>query len=310
MKGLTMKKVVLTVVAAMVAGAAPALAADMPVKGKPPVIAAAPPSPWDVAFGGAVMSDYNFRGVSQSNRGPSATAYFESQYNGAFGQLYSGIAGWAINWPSGAGYGFTDPTAEIDLYGGWRKTWDKVSLDIGYIYYYYPKELFNGATNDSDFLEVYGKLGYAFTPDLSVGGNVFYTPDLLHYSKTFAAAGVSAKAEAIYGSFTLKWVTPLKSGDFGTYISGEVGHWWIDKKGWIMTGFTDPSYTYWNAGLAITYKALTLDLRYHGTDQSVADCNSFLLVTPGNLSSKWCKDAFIVSLKVDSALSALKPPAP
>ena len=45
---------------------------------------------------------------------------------------------------------------------------------------------------------------------------------------------------------------------------------------------TDPSYTYWNVGLAITYKTVTVDLRYHGTDQSVADCNSFLLVTPGN----------------------------
>ena len=53
-----MKKVVLSVVAALALSAAPAFAADMPVKAvKAP---AAAPSPWDVAFGAAVMNDYDF----------------------------------------------------------------------------------------------------------------------------------------------------------------------------------------------------------------------------------------------------------
>src|SRR5688572_8295962 len=66
-----------------------------------------PPSPWDIAFGGVVMSDYNFRGVSQSNRGPSAGAYFEPQFTTTVGTLYVGVAGYGIDWPSGPGYGFT-----------------------------------------------------------------------------------------------------------------------------------------------------------------------------------------------------------
>jgi hypothetical protein len=63
-KGLTMKKFVLPAfVAAAVVTAAPALAADLK-----PVYKAAPApvavNPFDVAVGAAVMTDYNFRGIS------------------------------------------------------------------------------------------------------------------------------------------------------------------------------------------------------------------------------------------------------
>jgi len=35
----------------------------------------------DLAFGSAIMSDYIFRGVTQSNHKPSVAAYFEPRYN-------------------------------------------------------------------------------------------------------------------------------------------------------------------------------------------------------------------------------------
>jgi uncharacterized protein (TIGR02001 family) len=308
-----MKTYAVAAAAALALSVGSAFAADVPVK-TAPVAAPAPAAPvWDIAFGGVVMSDYNFRGISQSNRGASAGAYFEPQYNSPVGTFYVGLGGVGIDWPSGPGYGFTAPSAEIDYTGGWRNTFGKFGLDIGVIYYHYPKESFNGATSQSDFWEVYVKTLYAVTPDITLGANVFYTPDLLHYSTTFAALGISNKPDAIYASLTGKWVLPWKQGDFGVFVSGEVGHWWIDDAGFthplaVLAGLvgTDPSYTYWNAGLAFTYKALTLDLRYHGTDQSVRDCNSFLLVTPGNLSSNWCDDTFIVAIKVDTSASALK----
>jgi uncharacterized protein (TIGR02001 family) len=302
-----MKKVVLSVVA-LAASAAPAFAADLVQKAPvaPAPAAAAPPPPWDVAFGAAVMSDYIFRGVTQSNHSPSATAYFEPQVNTALGQFYLGIAGWAIDWPSDIRYGFTDPGAEIDLYGGWRYTVGNLSLDLGLIYYYYPRELFNGFTDDSDFYEIYGKVNYAFTPALSLGATVYYTPDLLNYSQTFAAVGINADASATYASLVGKWVTPWTYGDLGAYVSGELGHWWIDDSGWNAALLNDPSYTYYNIGLAFTYKALTLDLRYHGTDQSVRDCQNFLLVSRGNPAGTWCDNTFVVSLKVDTTLTALK----
>src|SRR5258707_7445696 len=77
--GIVMKKLVLAAaVLAMAAGST--FAADMPVK----AVKAPPPppfDPWDVAFGSAIMNDYIFRGVTQSNHKPSVAAYFEPRYN-------------------------------------------------------------------------------------------------------------------------------------------------------------------------------------------------------------------------------------
>lgn len=307
-----MKKTFLAALMTAAVSVTAANAADlgkMVTKAPPPP----PPSAWDVAFGAVIMSDYNFRGVSQSNRSGSVGAYFEPQLTTSLGVFYVGLAGYSIDWR--ASYGFTDPAAEIDLYGGWRKTWGQFSVDLGGIYYYYPKETWNGWTSNSDFWEVYAKLSYAITPDLTVGANVFYSPDVLNYSKSFSTLGAGADAEAVYASLTGKWVTPWKSGDWGLFLSGEIGHWWIDDAGFtnpvnVAAGALyglDPSYTYWNAGLGITYKAFTLDLRYHGTDMSENECSSFLLLSqPGNAARRWCGDTFIASLKFDTALSALK----
>jgi uncharacterized protein (TIGR02001 family) len=273
--------------AALMSGAA--MAADVLVKKAPPPAPAATPT-WDIAFGGLVMSDYNFRGVSQSNRGPSGGAYFEPQFTTTFGTLYVGLAGTAIDWP--ANLGFSSPSAEIDLYGGWRNTWGAFSLDLGLIYYYYPREQLG---IESDFWEIYAKGSFAVTPDLTVGANIFYTPDLLNYG-----AVLGGNVPGTYVSLTGKYVLPWKNGDLGAFISGELGHWFL--------GNIIPDYTYFNAGLAFTMKALTLDLRFHGTDLSQANCATFLLAAGGvaNPASRWCGDTFIVSAKFDTTYNALK----
>src|SRR5258707_15652698 len=138
-----MKKVVLSVVA-LAASMAPALAADLVKKSAAPAAAAAPATPaWDIAVGGVVQTDYNFRGVSQSNRGPSAGAYFEPQFNTTIGQIYVGLAGWSINWPGTSNFGFTDPSAEINLYAGLANTFARLSPNPGTLYYFYPQGAFN-----------------------------------------------------------------------------------------------------------------------------------------------------------------------
>src|ERR1700749_4466810 len=124
--GILMKKVVLLATAlAMISGSA--FAADMPlkaVKAPPP----APFDPWDVAFGGALMSDYIFRGVTQSNHQPSVAAYFEPRYNiNKDLQLYAGIGGASIAFPNRA-------AGEVDFYGGFRPTFGPVAFDFGVWY--------------------------------------------------------------------------------------------------------------------------------------------------------------------------------
>jgi uncharacterized protein (TIGR02001 family) len=301
-----MKKVVLSVVAALAvaASAAPGFAADLPMKA--PAAAPPPPPPYalDVAVGGIVQTDYLFRGISQSDKGPSGGAYFEPDLTTPIGTFYAGIAGYSISWPSGPGYGFTDPAAEIDIYGGWRNSWGPFSLDLGIIEYYYPSESWNTVTSSSDFYEIYGKVGYDFGNGFSIGGNIYYTPDLLHYSETFSGLGLpSSKPDAIYYSGTAAYAFPQKFWDISTKISGELGYWDISTSDFLLAGATaNPSYTYWNAGISFAYKSLTLDLRYYGTDQSAQDCANFLLVGLGNQSNSWCEDEFVAALKFDTSV--------
>src|SRR6202521_137164 len=125
-----MKKLVLLATAlAMVSGSA--LAADMHVKA---VKAPPPPAfdPWDIAFGSAIMNDYIFRGVTQSNHKPSVAAYFEPRYNvNKDLQLYVGLSGESISFTNRA-------AAEIDVYGGIRPTFGAFAFDIGVWGYLYP----------------------------------------------------------------------------------------------------------------------------------------------------------------------------
>src|ERR1700759_2295709 len=128
--GIQMKKLVLLATAlAMISGSA--FAADMPlkaVKAPPP----APFDPWDVAFGGALMSDYIFRGVTQSNPQPSVAAYFEPRYNiNKDLQLYVGTSGESISFANRA-------AAEVDVYGGIRPTFGAAAFDFGVWGYLYP----------------------------------------------------------------------------------------------------------------------------------------------------------------------------
>src|SRR6476659_1071496 len=113
-----MKKFTLAAATAFAFSAAPAWAADLPVKARP-IVAPQPPA-WDLAFGSAIASDYVFRGVTQSNHKPSVAAYFEPRYNFSKDhQIYAGIGGASISFPN-------RPAAEIDVYAGYRPTFGPV----------------------------------------------------------------------------------------------------------------------------------------------------------------------------------------
>ena len=158
-----MKKVVLSVVAALaMTAAAPAFAADMAVKAKPMAPAAAT-SPWDVLFGTAFTTDYVLRGISQSNRKPAPQGYFEVDYTATdWLKLYAGVWGSSL-----ATY---NAEAEIDLSGGARFSWNNFGLDLGYVYYYYPDGGNLGVTLYDSFGEFYAKPSYKVADWLTIGG--------------------------------------------------------------------------------------------------------------------------------------------
>jgi Bacterial protein of unknown function (Gcw_chp) len=333
-----MKKVVLSFLAALAASAAsPALAADMPAKA-PKVAPAPPPSPWDIAFGAAIMNDYIFRGVTQSDHKPSVAVYFEPRFNIAPNwQLYAGIAGESIKFPNNA-------AAEIDFYGGVRATFGPLVLDAGYWYYYYPGGqcygtgptqsldpgcipggLFptgNVAKRVADFYEIYGKATYTWT-DWAFGVNFYYSPNFLNLG-----------ADGQYLSGTIKFTAPEKMaiGPFGWYVSGEFGHQWLGTSDafygtapspFIATSFPNgipyADYNTWNVGFGLTWKVFTLDLRYYDTDLTKGECNAFTsdptatfslsnvsAINTGGFGSNWCGAAFVAKLSADLTLGSLK----
>ncbi len=312
-------------------------AADLSLLTKAPP-AATPASPWDVAFGSAGMSDYNFRGITQSNHKPSVAAYFEPRYSFNDNvQGYVGFSGESISFPNRA-------AGEIDIYGGIRPTFGKLVLDFGIWYYGYPGgQCFNdlavgGPTcaaqgplpvngnvdkADLSFWETYGKATYAFTEAFAAGGSVFYSPNVLNSG----AAGTYVAANA---KFTLP--SSFLPNGVGAFISGDVGRWFLGTTdsfyctqttggvcgGLFPTGIPYRSYTNWDVGFGLTWKQFTLDLRYYDTDLSKGDCNAFTSdqsargsnnVTPINVlgaGSNWCGAAFIAKLSVDLTFANLK----
>ena len=338
MMGIVMKKVSLSIAAVAVAamGLGSASAADL---GK--VYKKAPPievvSPWDIAFGAGIMSNYMFRGVTQSNNQPAGTAYFEPRYNiNPNLQLYVGTAATSISFANRA-------AAEIDVYGGIRPTFGPVAFDFGVFGYLYPGGtctagvlavaavcpneanpviLANGNVmkKDVSFYEVYGKVAYTFNDSFMLGGNVFYSPNFLNTG-----------ADGTYASITGKITAPgtlFGTSGIGAYVSGEFGRQWLGTSdAFYGTGIIgDPfqfgikyaDYNTWNIGVGFTYKVFTLDLRYSGTDLSMGDCNAFTSdfnagqlnnatpINPGGIGSKWCGDTFIAKLSADATLSGLK----
>ena len=318
-----MKRLAFLLVAAAGLASSAAIAADMAVKAPG---SAAPPSPWDVALTGAFMSDYNFRGITQSAHQPSVQAGIEPRYNFTSTlQAYAGVSAETIDFPNNA-------TNEFDFYAGIRPTFGKLALDFGFWDYYYPGgKCFNtpafcgtaGATplpngnlvkQNESFYEGYGKATYMVSDNFNFGGSVWGTPSVLNSGATglYYAGSVMLTAPA-------NWLP----GGLGVYVSGDLGWWQIGTTDAFYGiaafpgGLPYKSYANWDAGLAFTWKALTLDLRYFQSNLSKGDCNAFtsdqtasgIATTPINPfplpGSTWCGAAFIAKLSIATTITAI-----
>ena len=90
---------------------------------------AAAPSP--LTGNTTLITDYRFRGISQTFQKPAFQGGFD--YAHASG-LYAG--NWNSNVSQGAG--FPGGNIEMDFYGGYKRAFGDLGLDVGFFYYYYP----------------------------------------------------------------------------------------------------------------------------------------------------------------------------
>ena len=95
----------------------------------------------------------------------------------------------------------------------------------------------------------------------------------------------------------------------GASLSASIGYSHFGHMVEVLGGFPLPAYTNWNAGLAFTWKALTLDLRYYDTNLSQENCYVYTgdtnavaggivdpLRNPDGLMSRSCGATFIAKL--------------
>jgi uncharacterized protein (TIGR02001 family) len=127
-----------TIALAIISGltAAPAFAAD---------------ADWTVTGNVNVLTDYRFRGISQTGRGPALQGGFDAGHKSGFyvGNWNSNVSG--TQYPGGHGI-------EMDFYAGYKGEYKGVGYDIGNLYYYYGDARFGNTKVDNN--EVYGALSY------------------------------------------------------------------------------------------------------------------------------------------------------
>ena len=117
-----------------------------------------PPKAVTVSGSVGLVSDYRFRGVSQTDenlavQGGITIAHESGVYIGTWG---SNLAGWGT---------FGGANMELDLVAGFKKTFDDITVDVGATWYMYP-----GGFDNTDFIEPYVKVSGTMGPAaLTVG---------------------------------------------------------------------------------------------------------------------------------------------
>jgi uncharacterized protein (TIGR02001 family) len=113
----------------------------------PAAPAAAPAPENSLSYNVGVVTDYRYRGISQSGLKPAAQGGIDfSHASGAY------VGAWAstIKWVKDAG-GKSD--IELDIYGGYKGNAGPVAYDVGVLTYVYPS---NGLAVSANTTEIYG----------------------------------------------------------------------------------------------------------------------------------------------------------
>jgi uncharacterized protein (TIGR02001 family) len=101
-----------------------------------------------------LTSDYRFRGISQSQNAPAVQGGID----------YNHKSGWYVgNWNSSvSSQVYTNGSGvESDLYAGWKKEFNGVTVDVGSYNYFYPRATTSAKTGSNyDTYEGYVGLGY------------------------------------------------------------------------------------------------------------------------------------------------------
>ncbi|MDG2511108.1 TorF family putative porin [Sphingobium yanoikuyae] len=214
---------------ALVALSAPAMAQDEPA----PAVT--------VTGNAAVVSDYRFRGISQTNKKIALQGGITVTHESGF---------YVSTWGSSIDeYVANGSDQELDLIGGYSTTVGGATIDVGVLYYYYP----GNAGANTDFVEPYASIKGTFGP-ATAKLTANYAP------KAKALTVGNGKEDNLYLAGDVSASIP--NTPLG--VSAHLGHSFGPSYLTIGKEYTD-----WNIGATYTWGHLTFGVSYVDTDKSL-----------------------------------------
>jgi uncharacterized protein (TIGR02001 family) len=174
----------------------------------------------------AVVSDYDFRGISQSGKDPAFQLGLNYAHESGF---YAGL------WGSNVDFGPGDPNVEVDAFVGFAGGDPKASFgyDVGVVEYTYV------SASEANYTEIYGGITKGW-----FGGKLWFSPDVPTLSGNKSAYYLEAN-----GTFPMPH-------DFS--FLAHVGH--SDGDAWKV--FNDGGYTDWSVGVSRNFGNFATSLKY------------------------------------------------
>jgi uncharacterized protein (TIGR02001 family) len=208
-----------------------------------PALAQDEPKAFTVTGGATLVTDYRFRGISQTDKDFAVQGTFTVAHESG---IYATVWGSSVDDYVAAG-----SDQEIDLSAGFKKTFGGTTVDIGGLYYYYPgaEKIVPGYA--SDFLELYGSVAQTFGP---VTGKV-----LVAYAPKSSALDYGfGKEDNLYANASLSGGIP------GTPVSVSAGVGRTFTRSFLSGGI---KYTDWSLGASYTTGPLTFGVSYVDTNK-------------------------------------------
>jgi uncharacterized protein (TIGR02001 family) len=205
------------------------------------------PYDWSMTANAGLFTDYRFRGISQTNKNIAFQGGFDFAHKSGF---Y--VGNWNSNVDSAL---YSGANLEMDVYGGFKGSFDSFTYDIGALYYYYPGS---------------GKIPGSLKIDngeLYVAGG--WGPVSLKYSHAVTDFfGIPDSSGAYYIDGTVTW--PFTK-EFA--LIGHLGYQGGLKNGARVTEIDGSgphsSITDWKFGVTYDLKGWILGASYIGTDREI-----------------------------------------
>jgi uncharacterized protein (TIGR02001 family) len=191
--------------------------------------------------GATLVSDYRFRGISQTDKRPAIQGTFSISHKSGF---YATVWGSSID--DYVAYG---GDVELDLIFGYKKTVGSTTVDTGFLYYYYPGT--NGT--NANFAEPYFAVTQLVGP-VSVKGTIAYAP------KQNALSVGNGAEENLYLAGDLSYAVPKTPVGLTAHFGHSFGPSYLT----IGNEYSD-----WSLGATVTHKTLTAGISYVDTNKSL-----------------------------------------